>query len=132
MCGRRVLRAAAATVVCVALGALLGAGSAAAHAALISTNPGQGAVVATAPTTVSLTFTEPVVVAPDGVRVFGPDGAQVDTGHAAHLGRSSTVGVAPLLGTHPSAQQRGSYAPNTMGNFCFEVTLGYRRVERGR
>jgi len=21
---------------------------------------------------------------------------------------------------------------NTVGNFCFEVTLGYRRVERGR
>ena len=26
----------------------------------------------------------------------------------------------------------GSHAPNTVGNFCFEVTLGYRRVERGR
>ena len=24
------------------------------------------------------------------------------------------------------------HAPNTIGNFCFEVTLGYRRVERGR
>ena len=24
------------------------------------------------------------------------------------------------------------HAPNTVGNFCFEVTLGYRRVERGR
>ncbi len=24
------------------------------------------------------------------------------------------------------------YAPNAMGNFCFEVTLGYRRLERGR
>jgi hypothetical protein len=23
-------------------------------------------------------------------------------------------------------------APNAKGNFCFEVTLGYRRVERGR
>jgi len=29
-------------------------------------------------------------------------------------------------------QQRGQHAPNTVGNFCFEVTLGYRRVERGR
>ena len=22
--------------------------------------------------------------------------------------------------------------PNAIGNFCFEVTLGYRRLERGR
>ena len=29
-------------------------------------------------------------------------------------------------------KQRGQHAPNTVGNFCFEVTLGYRRVERGR
>lgn len=25
-----------------------------------------------------------------------------------------------------------AHAPNTVGNFCFEVTLGYRRLERGR
>ena len=29
-------------------------------------------------------------------------------------------------------EQRAGHAPNTVGNFCFEVTLGYRRVERGR
>jgi hypothetical protein len=29
-------------------------------------------------------------------------------------------------------QQRSHHAPNTVGNFCFEVTLGYRRLERGR
>jgi hypothetical protein len=29
--------------------------------------------------------------------------------------------------------EHGRYhAPNTKGNFCFEVTLGYRRLERGR
>ena len=27
---------------------------------------------------------------------------------------------------------RRGYAPNALGNFCFEATLGYRRVERGR
>ena len=26
-------------------------------------------------------------------------------------------------------QQRGGHAPNAMGNFCFEVTLDYRRLE---
>ena len=29
-------------------------------------------------------------------------------------------------------EQRGNHAPNAKGNFCFEATLGYRRVERGR
>jgi hypothetical protein len=29
-------------------------------------------------------------------------------------------------------QQRGLHAPNTMGNFCFDVTLSYRRLERPR
>jgi len=29
-------------------------------------------------------------------------------------------------------EQRGQHAPNTVGNFCFEVTLGYRRLGRGR
>ncbi|HEY6425479.1 MAG TPA: copper resistance protein CopC [Pseudonocardiaceae bacterium] len=89
------LRTRVAAVVCAVALALvgIGAGSAEAHAALISTDPGQGAVVTTAPATVSLSFGEPVVVSDSGVRVFGPDGARVDTGHATHLDRSSTVGV---------------------------------------
>jgi len=29
-------------------------------------------------------------------------------------------------------EDRRYHAPNTVGNFCFEVTLGYRRLERGR
>src|SRR5262249_54226246 len=36
---------------------------------------------------------------------------------------------------HPRGQvgqHGGDHAPNAVGNFCFEVTLGYRRVERGR
>src|SRR5579859_7056698 len=49
-------------------------------------------------TSVSLTFGEPVVVAADGVRVFEPDGAEVDNGHAAALGRSTTVGVGLVRG----------------------------------
>ena len=31
-----------------------------------------------------------------------------------------------------NSARRRDHAPNTIGNFCFEVTLGYRRVERGR
>jgi hypothetical protein len=29
-------------------------------------------------------------------------------------------------------QQRADHAPNAVGNFCFEVTLGYRRLELPR
>jgi hypothetical protein len=29
-------------------------------------------------------------------------------------------------------EQRGQYAPNALGNFEFEVTLSYRRLERPR
>jgi len=29
-------------------------------------------------------------------------------------------------------EDRGYHAPNAKGNFCFEVTLGYRRLELGR
>ena len=54
------------------------------------------------------------------------------------------IGVAHQL-THPTGgqfgvehmqvdvgQQRRDHAPNAVGNFCFEVTLGYRRLERPR
>lgn len=85
-------------VLCAVFGVLAGGGSASAHAVLISTDPGSGAVVATVPATVSLAFSEPVVVADDGVRVFGPDGAEVDNGHTVALGRSTTVGVGLLRG----------------------------------
>jgi copper transport protein len=90
---RRALQACAVTLLCVVLGPLVGTGSASAHAALIATEPGQGAVVGTVPANVSLTFSEPVVVSQGGVRVFGPDGAEVDDGHATHLGSARTVGV---------------------------------------
>lgn len=81
------------TVACAVLGLLTGTGPASAHAVLISTEPGQGAVVATMPATVSLSFSEPVALAADGVRVFGPTGAQIDDGRSGQLGDQRTVGV---------------------------------------
>jgi hypothetical protein len=34
---------------------------------------------------------------------------------------------------HEQVSQQGrNHAPNAKGNFCFEVTLRYRRLERGR
>ncbi len=119
---RPVLRAGVVMVVCAVLGALAGVGSAAAHAVLISSDPGQGVVLATVPTTVSLTFSEPVSVAAEGIRIFDPDGVQLDTGRAAALGRASTVGVGLR-----SAAQRGTYtvAWRVMSADSHPVTGGF-------
>ncbi|MGH3770947.1 MAG: copper resistance protein CopC [Pseudonocardiaceae bacterium] len=106
---RRALRACAVTVIYAVLGLLVGATQASAHAVLISTDPGQGAVVATMPAAVSLTFGESVLVMTDGVRVFGPDGAEVDDGHARHFGRSAIVGVGLSGDSQPSSPQQGTY-----------------------
>ncbi|MEU2627650.1 FixH family protein [Kitasatospora sp. NPDC007106] len=79
-------RVAALLAVLAAAVALLfgGAGTAAAHATLVSTDPAQGAVTATAPAAVTLTFSEGVSLTADSVRVLDPAGKQVDNGDAAH------------------------------------------------
>ncbi|MFJ3216942.1 FixH family protein [Kitasatospora sp. NPDC086801] len=81
------------------LGALLalmlaGAGPAAAHATLESTDPHQNSVVATAPQAVTLTFSESVSLSSDSVRVLDPAGKAVDTGNPGHAdGRADTARV---------------------------------------
>ncbi|MEZ7155975.1 copper resistance protein CopC [Streptomyces sp. MAD19A] len=82
----------------VVAGALLaGAAPASAHAALTGSDPAQGAVVDTAPTQVSLTFSEPVAVGDDSVRVLDPKGERVDKGVPANPG-GTTYGVRLVSG----------------------------------
>ncbi|MEV0459690.1 copper resistance CopC/CopD family protein [Catellatospora methionotrophica] len=57
--------------------ALMAASPAYAHATLLGTDPVDGAVVATAPAQVTLTFNEPVTVRAGGVRLLDAQGAQV-------------------------------------------------------
>ncbi|MFC8082043.1 copper resistance protein CopC [Streptomyces sp. NPDC057340] len=83
------------------LGALLvllllgGAGPASAHAALSSTDPGDGAVLQRAPGHVTLTFSESVGLRDDSFRVLDPGGHRVRTGAAGHAdGGSDTARVA--------------------------------------
>jgi copper transport protein len=64
---------------------LVGAGPAAAHAALTGSDPAQGAVVDTAPTQVSLTFSEKVATTDGSLRVLDPKGKRVDTGKPANV-----------------------------------------------
>ncbi|MFE6482238.1 copper resistance CopC/CopD family protein [Streptomyces sp. NPDC057757] len=62
-------------------GALLaGAAPASAHAALTGSDPTQGSVVDTAPTQVSLTFSEQIALSDGALQVLDPKGERVDTG----------------------------------------------------
>jgi copper transport protein len=89
----------------VAAGLWAGAGVASAHAVLLSTTPARDSVLPTLPGQVSLTFGESVVLPPNALRVFAPDGVEVDDGHPVHPGGSgATVGI----GLRPGAAQ-GSY-----------------------
>jgi copper transport protein len=66
---------------------LLGtAAPASAHAALLTTDPGEGSVVRTAPTQVLLTFSEGVLLSGDSLRVLDPSGKDVEQGTAHHAG----------------------------------------------
>ncbi|MFE7644732.1 copper resistance CopC/CopD family protein [Streptomyces phaeoluteigriseus] len=71
-----------------------GAGQASAHAALRGADPADGAVLKTAPRSITLTFTESVGLIDDTFRVFDPDNGRVETGEAQHAdGRPDTARV---------------------------------------
>ncbi|MEU1049092.1 copper resistance protein CopC [Streptomyces sp. NPDC005897] len=81
----------------VVLGLLLlgGVGPASAHAALSSTDPGDGAVLQRAPGHVTLVFSESVGLRDDSFRVLDPGGHRVRTGEAGRAdGRADTARVA--------------------------------------
>lgn len=64
---------------------------ASAHATLVSTDPGEGARLDTAPAEVTLEFSEGVSLGAGYARVLDADGARVDTGAAAVGGRVLTI-----------------------------------------
>jgi copper transport protein len=63
------------------------AGPAAAHASLVSTDPGEGARLETVPAQVTIEFSEGVSLGAGYARVLSSDGERVDTGTAAVEGR---------------------------------------------
>ena len=86
------------TLLATMLGLMLaGATGASAHAALLSTDPKQGSVVQTAPTQVTLRFSEQVTLEKDGMRVFDPGGKRVDTGSTGHSGSDDTTARVALV-----------------------------------
>ncbi|KOU36037.1 copper resistance CopC/CopD family protein [Streptomyces sp. WM6378] len=73
-------------VTVVLLGALFaGAVPASAHAALTGSDPKEGAVVATAPAQVTLTFSEGVALDANSIRVLDPTGKRSDTAELVNL-----------------------------------------------
>ncbi|MFE2723329.1 FixH family protein [Kitasatospora sp. NPDC059327] len=106
---------------------LAGAGPAAAHATLQSTDPAQSSVVATAPQAVTLTFSEAVSLSNDSVRVLDPAGKTVDTGGPAHAdGKDNTarVGLTSGLanGTYTVAWRAVSEDSHPIGGaFTFSI-----------
>ncbi|MER5497926.1 copper resistance protein CopC [Streptomyces sp. NPDC002561] len=129
---RRPLASAAllAALVGTVLALLLGsAGPVSAHAALTGSDPQDGAVVATAPKEVTLTFSEQVALGDDSVRILDPDGKRADTGTAPRdLGNGSVVKYGVPLhsglpdGTYTVAWQAVSADSHPVsGAFTFSV-----------
>ncbi len=107
-------------------GALLaGAAPVSAHAALTGSDPAQGAVVDTAPSQVSLTFSEPIAVGDDSVRVLDPKGERVDKGDPANpSGTTYSVRLVSGLpdGTYTVAYQVVSADSHPVaGAFTFSI-----------
>ncbi|MFE7651666.1 copper resistance protein CopC [Streptomyces bottropensis] len=90
---RRALGALTAVLAAVLI-VLGGAGTAAAHAELDSTDPAPDSVVPRQPPAVTLTFSEGVTLPADSLRVLDPAGERVDTGTPGHAaGRPETARV---------------------------------------
>lgn len=75
--GLRRLRLGVTVLVLALAGMIVGAGTASAHAVLLSTTPANGQVLATSPTVVSMRFSESVDLGLAQVRLIGPDGTDV-------------------------------------------------------
>ncbi|MCX4511914.1 copper resistance protein CopC [Streptomyces sp. NBC_01619] len=111
--------------------ALLGtvlAGTASAHAALTGSNPKDGAVLATAPKDVTLTFSEQVALGNDSIRVLDPKSKRVDTGELNNLCSGNiikygvTLHAGLLEGTYTVAWQAVSADSHPIaGAFTFSI-----------
>ncbi|MFG1380705.1 copper resistance CopC/CopD family protein [Xanthobacter versatilis] len=102
-CGRAGIPARARAIlqaVLVMAGALLFAGDALAHASLVHASPADGAMVANAPRTFALTFSEPI--SPLVLRLAGPDGTAVTLDRFVQRGATLDVEAPAGLpnGTH--------------------------------
>ncbi|MEU3910633.1 copper resistance protein CopC [Streptomyces sp. NPDC029721] len=99
-----------------------------AHAALTASDPKDGAVVATAPAQVTLSFSEEVAMGDDSIRVMDPQGKRVDTGELRNMCSGSVIRYGTALhsglpdGTYTVAWQAVSADSHPVsGAFTFSV-----------
>ncbi|MFF8269852.1 copper resistance CopC/CopD family protein [Streptomyces sp. NPDC016562] len=104
------------------------AAPATAHAALTASDPKDGAVVATAPAQVTLSFSEQVALGDDSIRVLDPRGKRVDTGELRDMCSGHTVRYGTALhaglpnGTYTVAWQAISADSHPIaGAFTFSI-----------
>ncbi|GGP69426.1 copper resistance protein CopC [Streptomyces melanogenes] len=104
------------------------ASPASAHAAVTATNPKDGAVVASAPKDVDLTFSEQVAMDNKSIRVLDPNGKRADTGELLNLCSGSIVKYGVSLrdglpkGTYTVAWQAVSADSHPVaGAFTFSI-----------
>ncbi|GAA1249518.1 copper resistance protein CopC [Pseudonocardia aurantiaca] len=90
------LRRGVAVALLAGLALLLGAAPAFAHARLESTDPADGASLATGPERVSLTFSDPMSADFNTITVVGPDNARYETGSITAQNNTVSIGVGPL------------------------------------
>lgn len=104
------------------------AAPASAHAALTASDPKDGAVVATAPAQVTLSFSEQVAMGDDSIRVLDPQGKRVDTGELRDMCSGNTIRYGTALhtglpdGTYTVAWQAVSADSHPIsGAFTFSI-----------
>ncbi|MFJ3879277.1 copper resistance protein CopC [Streptomyces sp. NPDC090077] len=104
------------------------AAPATAHAALTASDPQDGAVVATAPAQVTLSFSEQVAMGDDSIRVMDPQGKRVDTGELRDMCSGSIIRYGTALhpglpnGTYTVAWQAVSADSHPIsGAFTFSI-----------
>ena len=91
-------------VVVMALGILLGAGTASAHAELLSSFPANQQLLEEAPTEIALQFTEAVDPIDPGIRLLDADGNEVEIGAA-----DQTAGSDRMRASLPTTLADGTY-----------------------
>jgi copper transport protein len=118
-------------VVSVQIGAF--ASPASAHAQLTRTVPEQGAQLATAPTSVTVEFNEPVRAAGTGIQVFAADQARVDSGTTSTEAKQMRIALKPLPeGAYVVVWQGVSLDGHPIrGSFTFQVGEGDQSAVAG-
>lgn len=112
-----------------------GVGTASAHAGVVGTDPADGTSVATAPSRVTVTFTESVSTSAGGLVVRDSKGNQVDDGTSTTRGPVLSVGLRPGLsdGTYVATYRvLSADAHPVSGSFLFGIGSGELDRSLGR